>query len=76
MEKGNSCKGTEELRSAVLVYVIDAGQKGRTLEEICTNLTLEEEEAKNILSGLESSRLIRSSVTNDTERWFSLAEVA
>jgi len=77
--KGNLCseiKGGISLKSAVMVFIVDGGQKGRTLGEICRGLNLKEKEARDILSELQDYRLVRSGVANSIERWFSLAEVA
>ena len=77
--KGNLCSGIKEgisLKSAVMAFIVDGGQKGRTLGEICRGLNLKEKEARNILSELGVLRLIRSDVANSVERWFSLAEAA
>ena len=77
--KGNLCseiKGGINLKSAVMVFIVDGGQKGRTLREICRGLKLKEKEARDILSELGFLKLIRSGVANSVERWFSLAEVA
>ena len=77
--KGNLCSRIKEgisLKSAVMAFIVDGGQKGRTLREICRGLNLKEKEARDILSELGFLGLIHSDAANSVERWFSLAEVA
>ena len=78
-QEGNFCLGTVEkvgLKSTVMAFIVDGGQKGRTLEEICRKFNLEGKGARDILFELWFLRLVWFSISNATERWFSLVEVA